>query len=56
MKREEAIKIIETVCEKFVGIKADHVAIEQALTIIKTELEKEGCTCKSIKNEEINTK
>lgn len=39
MKKEEALQIITNVCEKFLGTKADHIAIEQALILIKKGLE-----------------
>lgn len=53
MKKEEAIKIIEAVCEAYVGTKKEHVTIEQALITIKSDLER-SCTCEK-KVEELSS-
>lgn len=34
MTKEEAIKIITMVCDKFVGTKQDHITIQQALEVL----------------------
>lgn len=34
MTKEEAIKIITQVCDKFVGTKQDHITIELALKVL----------------------
>lgn len=46
MKKEEALQVITGVCEKVIGTKQDHIIIEQALTLLKSELEKVTCDCK----------
>jgi hypothetical protein len=41
MTKEQALKIIEAVCAKFVGTLQDHMQVQEALKVIKEEKKEE---------------